>query len=329
MRQKTGNYPGVTVEKHVGVTRVGDIELELIDLPGMFALSAHSLEERIAADVVLGRMQDMDRPAGILAVVDATHLYQGLYLVQQVLELDLPVMVALTMTDAAVANGIAIDSVALAKATWRRPGMSHCGNHRAGLDELKIALSELPDAPMHSIPPIWDELSAASEELATAMPATVPRFEIERALIDVDSELAHEVAAYLGDNGSQNWQHATAPLWFGSAARERGAPALFLGSRRHERSPARCTGDHDLGVATRAFHQSTCAGNDWTVRGHGVRVSGGIRLGHAADGCDRQQHGSHRGLCRADPSRRVRFPVSSPMASSPVLAVSSFSCLRS
>ncbi|MGI9261185.1 MAG: FeoB small GTPase domain-containing protein, partial [Woeseiaceae bacterium] len=115
MRQKTGNYPGVTVEKHLGVTRVGDIELELIDLPGMFALSAHSLEERIAADVVLGRMPDTDRPAAILAVVDATHLYQGLYLVQQVLELELPVMVALTMTDAAVASGISIDSAALEK----------------------------------------------------------------------------------------------------------------------------------------------------------------------------------------------------------------------
>ncbi len=203
MRQKTGNYPGVTVEKHVGVTRVGDIELELIDLPGMFALSAHSLEERIAADVVLGRMQDMDRPAGILAVVDATHLYQGLYLVQQVLELDLPVMVALTMTDAAVANGIAIDSEALQK---RLGGVRVCpivATTGQGLDELKIALSELPEAPKHSVPPIWDELSAISGELATAMPATVPRFEIERALIDVDSELAAEVAAYLGEHGSQ------------------------------------------------------------------------------------------------------------------------------
>jgi ribosome biogenesis GTPase A len=47
MRQKTGNYPGVTVERHVGIVRIGDKSLELIDLPGMFALSAHSLEERI------------------------------------------------------------------------------------------------------------------------------------------------------------------------------------------------------------------------------------------------------------------------------------------
>ena len=87
MRQKTGNYPGVTVEKHIGIAKVGDASLELIDLPGMFALSAHSLEERIASDVVLGRIADVPRPGGILAVVDSTHLYQGLYLLQQLLEL--------------------------------------------------------------------------------------------------------------------------------------------------------------------------------------------------------------------------------------------------
>ena len=56
LRQKTGNYPGVTVEKHVGTVRFDNAAFELIDLPGMFALSAHSLEERIACDVVMGRI---------------------------------------------------------------------------------------------------------------------------------------------------------------------------------------------------------------------------------------------------------------------------------
>ena len=69
------------------MAKFGEGRIELIDLPGMFALSAHSFEERIAADVVLGRIPDMQRPAGIVAVVDATHLYQGLYLVQQLMEI--------------------------------------------------------------------------------------------------------------------------------------------------------------------------------------------------------------------------------------------------
>jgi ferrous iron transport protein B len=201
MRQKTGNYPGVTVEKHVGVTRIGDIALELVDLPGMFALSANSLEERIAADVVLGRIADMERPAGILAVVDATHLYQGLYLVQQLMELDLPVMVALTMTDAAEASGITVDIDTLQR---RLGGVKVCpvvATTGQGVDMLKIALSELPEAEKPVMPEFWDELSAISAEIARDIPAVVPRFEIERALIDIDSELAKDVADYLGDGG--------------------------------------------------------------------------------------------------------------------------------
>lgn len=201
MRQKTGNYPGVTVEKHVGVARVGDTEIGLIDLPGMFALSAHSLEERIAVDVILGRLADVERPVGILAVVDATHLYQGLYLVQQLLGLDLPVMVALTMTDAAIAKGIRIDAHALQK---RLGGVAVCpivATTGQGLDALRSELQTLSESPRHSLPNFWDELSAASESLAGELPATVPRFEVERALIDVDSDLANDVAASLGPNG--------------------------------------------------------------------------------------------------------------------------------
>jgi ferrous iron transport protein B len=203
MRQKTGNYPGVTVEKHVGVARIGDDSVELIDLPGMFALSAHSLEERIASDVVLGRMPDMQRPAGILAVVDTTHMYQGLYLVQQLLELGLPVMVALTMTDAAEASGIRVDAEALQR---RLGGAQVCpvvATTGQGLDALRQGLVGLAAAPCPAPPQFWSELGAASEELAADVPATVPRIEIERALIDRDSDLAAEVAAYLGEGGDK------------------------------------------------------------------------------------------------------------------------------
>jgi len=201
MRQRTGNYPGVTVEKHVGVARAGDRQIELIDLPGMFALSTHSLEERIAADVVLGRMEGVPMPDGVLAVVDATHLYQGLYLVQQMLELGLPVMVALTMTDAAEAGGIRIDADALKR---RLGGVTVCpvvATTGQGIDELLAALSRLPESPPPTAPEFWAELNVVSETLAKDLPATVPRFEIERALIDHGSDLAADVARYLGDDG--------------------------------------------------------------------------------------------------------------------------------
>lgn len=201
LRQKTGNYPGVTVERHVGIARAGDREIELIDLPGMFALSTHSLEERIAADVVLGRIPDMQRPDGVLAVVDSTHLYQGLYLVQQILELGLPVTIALTMTDAAEASGIRIDAEALSQ---RLGGITICpvvATTGKGVGRLLEALVALPDREPPTAPEFWAELNGVSEELARDLPSTVPRFEIERALIDIDSDLAREVASYLGEDG--------------------------------------------------------------------------------------------------------------------------------
>ena len=201
LRQKTGNYPGVTVERHLGIARAGDRDIELIDLPGMFALSAHSLEERIAADVVLGRIPDMERPDGVLIVVDSTHLYQGLYLVQQMLELGLPVLIALTMTDAAQASGIRIDAQALSQ---RLGGITICpvvATTGQGVADLLEALAALPDDKPPEAPEFWAELNASSEELARDIPATVPRFEIERALIDIDSDLAREVAGYLGEGG--------------------------------------------------------------------------------------------------------------------------------
>lgn len=201
LRQKTGNYPGVTVEKHVGVLKLDDAAFELIDLPGMFALSAHSLEERIACDVVLGRIDGLDRPAGIVAVVDTTHLYQGLYLVQQLMELELPLLVALTMTDAADASGIRIDIDALQR---RLGGITVCpvvATSGQGMNALRDAIAELPDAAKPDSPTFWEELSGASEELARDLPSTMPRVEIERALIDVDSDLAAEVSTCLGDDG--------------------------------------------------------------------------------------------------------------------------------
>ena len=203
LRQKTGNYPGVTVERHVGSARAGEFDVELIDLPGMFALSAHSLEERIAADVVLGRIPDMPRPDGILAVADATHLYQGLYLVQQMLELGLPVVVALTMTDAATAGGIRIDVEALSR---RLGGVTICpvvATSGQGVDQLLDALARLPDAESPPVPEFWPELREASRELVADLPDSVPRFEIERALIDQGSELAEEIATSLGEDGKR------------------------------------------------------------------------------------------------------------------------------
>ncbi len=183
LRQRTANYPGVTVERHVGTVTLGDDVLELIDLPGTFALSAFSLEERIAVDVILGRMDGVRAPSGVLAVLDATRLYQGLLLVQQLLEIGLPVVVALTMTDAARAAGLHVDVQALGE---RLGGVTVCpvvATTGAGLDELRAALHALPAAEPPAVTPVLPELRQAATAIAADHP-DVPVVSIERAIVE-------------------------------------------------------------------------------------------------------------------------------------------------
>ena len=213
MRQKTGNYPGVTVEKHTGIVTTGDQRIELIDLPGMFGLSAHSLEEKIAADVILGRIEGMDRPGGVLAVIDATHLYQGLYLLQQLAGLGVPVVVALTMMDAASAAGIETDVDALSR---RLGGMRVCpvvATTGKGIDTLLNELAGLLEQEQPAALAPWAELHTAAAGIVSDLDDSIPHIEVERALIDIDSELASEVSGLLGEDGKQRLADARAQLF--------------------------------------------------------------------------------------------------------------------
>jgi len=213
MRQKTGNYPGVTVERHSGIVRIGDAAVELMDLPGMHALSAYSIEERIAVDVVLGRMPGIERPQAIVAVVDATHLYQGLYLLQQLLELDLPVLVALTMVDAASAAGLSIDIEALQKhlcGVRVYPVVAPTGQ---GMTELRDALATLAGQSPATIPEFWPSLAAEVRKLAADLPAATTRTEIERALIDESGELKAHVIESLGEGARERLRQARKALF--------------------------------------------------------------------------------------------------------------------
>jgi ferrous iron transport protein B len=202
LRQRIGNYPGVTVERHVGTLKTDDGLIELIDLPGTHGLSAHSFEEQIAVDVIFGRMQGTQPPDAILAVVDATNLYQGLYLVQQLLELELPVLVALTMTDAADVSGLKIDIAALAA---RLGGIRVCpvvATTGQGIAELRNALvglaGEAPPRPTAA----WPELSAAALELAATAAIPLRPAEIERLLIDGATGANQHVLECLGPDAA-------------------------------------------------------------------------------------------------------------------------------
>jgi len=199
LRQTTANYPGVTVEKHTGTLQLTSCALELVDLPGIYCLGGFSADERIAVDVLLGRIAGAARPDGLLFVLDATHLYQGLYLLQQLMEMQLPIVVALTMTDAASANGIDISIEVLQR---------HLGGIRIypvvatsgrGLDALKEALETIATVPAPSIPESWPEFSLAADDLIARASLVLPRIDVIQALLHPDSPQAVTLWEKCGD----------------------------------------------------------------------------------------------------------------------------------
>jgi ferrous iron transport protein B len=110
LHQHTGNWPGKTVEKREGIFKRGATTLRLIDLPGAYSLSAFTPEEIITRDFILNAA-----PAAVVNVIDATNLERNLYFTVQLLELGVPVLLALNMVDELPGQGLRIDTPALAK----------------------------------------------------------------------------------------------------------------------------------------------------------------------------------------------------------------------
>ena len=117
LRQKVANYPGVTVEKHVGRARFASgIELDIVDLPGVSGFSARSADERITRDALEGRIEGLRAPEAIVLIVDAVRLETQLMLVGPVLERERPTLLVLNMADELEAGGGTLDDDALAEA---------------------------------------------------------------------------------------------------------------------------------------------------------------------------------------------------------------------
>ena len=117
LRQKVANYPGVTVEKHVGRARFASgLDLDIVDLPGVSGFSARSADERITRDVLEGRIQGLRSPEAIVLIVDAVRLETQLMLVGPVLDRARPTLLVLNMADELEAGGGGLDDDALAAA---------------------------------------------------------------------------------------------------------------------------------------------------------------------------------------------------------------------
>lgn len=191
LRQKTANYPGVTVERHTGRITLDGRSVTLVDLPGAYSLTAQSPDEMVAVDVLLGHVEDLQRPRAILAVVDATNLRRNLFLVSQLAELGLPLVIALNMWDVAESRNIRIDCAALGR-QFNATVVPISAAQGTGLKALNAAmataLTSTAPPPLRILPAVnaaavdlWQRLRAAGSHLS--------EYEVERALID-----AHGVA---------------------------------------------------------------------------------------------------------------------------------------
>ena len=110
-RQKVGNYPGVTVERHVGKAELPNgSPVELVDLPGAYGLDASSPDEAVTRDVLLGKQEGERLPQALLIVVDASNLDNHLRFALQLIDLGLPTVVALNMVDLAKRDGLELDA---------------------------------------------------------------------------------------------------------------------------------------------------------------------------------------------------------------------------
>jgi ferrous iron transport protein B len=143
LRQKVANYPGVTVERKEGHWSLAPDQPPalLVDLPGLYSLDAASLDERIARDVLLGRIEPTPAPDCVVAAVDATNLERNLYLVTQLLETGRPLVIALTMSDLAERGGVEVDAARLSEALGV-PVVPVVATQRRGLDALAAAVLE-------------------------------------------------------------------------------------------------------------------------------------------------------------------------------------------
>jgi ferrous iron transport protein B len=143
MRQKVANFAGVTVERKEGVWRAKEGKAaRLIDLPGLYSLDAASIDEQIARDVLTGKAVGVPKPDVIIAVVDATNLDRNLYLVTQLLEYKIPMVVALTMMDSATRSETKIDVEKLSQ-YLKVPVIPVIASQKQGLTELAEAVSKI------------------------------------------------------------------------------------------------------------------------------------------------------------------------------------------
>jgi ferrous iron transport protein B len=216
VRQRTGNYPGVTVEKKVGHLEHAGHHFELVDLPGTYSLAPRSPDEMVAVDVLLARRGDVRPIDLIVSIVDASNLERNLYLVSQVLELGLPTIVVLNMIDVAEHRGLQFNLARL-RQQLGVPIILVQANQGRGVPDLKRALVGLvgstpkrPDSPFPR--PFQDEVARLGNRLAQEGGRPLPAYLVERLLLDSTGYLSESLLNGQAESIGQELTDARARL---------------------------------------------------------------------------------------------------------------------
>ena len=198
-RQRVGNYSGVTVEVMEGTLQRGDLEMRVVDLPGTYSLTAYSEEELVAREFLLREKPDL-----VVDVVDAANLERNLYLTTELLELGVPLILVLNMSDTARDRGVYVDTVKLAEELGAQV-VPAVGNRNQGTAELIEAIAQW-DAHQADLPGPAGQCRAAGPGITSL--AAVETIEGRNEWVDygadVESRLAG-IAVHLPESEHRRW----------------------------------------------------------------------------------------------------------------------------
>jgi ferrous iron transport protein B len=193
LNQHVGNWPGKTVEQKIGTATYDDVQLDIVDLPGTYSLTANSPEELIAREYILTQ-----RPDVIVAVVDAAILERSLYLVAELVQLGAPLVVGLNMLDVATRHGTRIDTAKLSEAIGV-PVISLVATQKIGIGRLMqaaIQAARASDIPI-DLPALPEQTEAARAEIerliAPELPQAYPLHWAALKLLEHDAALINQM----------------------------------------------------------------------------------------------------------------------------------------
>ena len=213
-RQKVGNYPGVTVEKKMGVATIGGAAVDVVDLPGLYSLNPLSPDELVATRAILAHVNGLPEPDVLVFVLDATNLKRNLYLYSQLAETGRPIVVIATMTDLMEAEGVHVDFDKLAN-YLDVPVVSLTANTPNALDRVKVMLEQALTSP--PVPKLDLAFDAATQQALDQLQREFPKISrFEASALLFQSQQVHNASDAIAEATVAAVDHAQTILDAGS-----------------------------------------------------------------------------------------------------------------